>query len=269
MELHYTVAAQTDTGISKDINQDSLMVKVLNIQGIEAAFAVICDGMGGLEHGEIASGVVVRTFEQWYLKSFPTFLKKAQSMAELEKIWKELIEDCNMRIMDYSSQSKVPMGTTLTVLLLFNGLYFFSHVGDCRIYKMSNEIIQLTKDQTFVARQIELGYMTPEQAENDYRRNVLLQCIGTSKNVEPDFQYGEVKVNDTFLICSDGFRHKLSLKELYINCHKELLGFDWCVDNRYENTEKINFRLRELMELVKKRNETDNISAILVKVTDK
>lgn len=269
MELHYTVAAQTDTGISKNINQDSLMVKVLSIHGIEAAFAVICDGMGGLEQGEIASGVVVRTFEQWYLKSFPSFLETAQSMAELEKIWKDLIDDCNLRIMDYSNQSKTTMGTTLTLLLLFNGWYFISHVGDCRVYKMSNEIEQLTKDQTYVARQVELGYMTSEQAENDYRRNVLLQCIGTGKKVEPDFEYGEVKPGETFLVCSDGFRHKLTLKELYMNCHKELLEYDWCVENRYENTQKANERLRELMELAKKRNETDNISAILVKITDR
>ena len=269
MELHYTVAAQTDIGISKNVNQDSLMVKVLNIHGMEAAFAVICDGMGGLEHGEVASGVVVRCFEQWYLKSFANFLEKAESMAELEQVWKELIDDCNMRIKDYSSHSNITMGTTVTLLLLFNGLYFISHVGDCRVYKMSGDIIQLTKDQTYVAREVELGHMTPQQAENDYRKNVLLQCVGTGKKIEPDFEYGEIKAGETFLVCSDGFRHKLTLKELYMNCHKELLDYDWCVENRYENTDKANLRLRELIELCKKRMETDNISAILIKATDR
>lgn len=269
MELHYTVAAQTDAGISKSINQDSLMVKVLSIHGIEAAFAVICDGMGGLEQGEIASAVVVRCFEQWYLKSFPTFLETAESLAELEQVWKELIDDCNMRIIDYGNKSKAPMGTTLTLLLLFNGLYFISHVGDCRVYRLSEDITQLTKDQTYVAREVELGHMTPEQAENDSRRNVLLQCIGTGKYIEPEFQYGEVKANESFLICSDGFRHRLTQKELYMNCHKELLGLDWCVEKRYENTDKVNKQLRELIELNKKRMETDNISVILMKVTDR
>ena len=63
MELHYTVAAQTDVGIVKKVNQDSLTVKVANTPYGETAIAVICDGMGGLEQGEIASAVVVRTYE--------------------------------------------------------------------------------------------------------------------------------------------------------------------------------------------------------------
>lgn len=268
MALHYTVAAQTDAGIVKSINQDSLMVKVIEVHGIEAAFAVICDGMGGLEQGEVASAVVVKNFEQWFLKDFPKLLEVGLEPGELENIWKRLIDDCNIRIKDYSDQCKASMGTTLTALLLFNGYYFISHIGDCRVYKMSGKLKQLTTDQTYVAREVALGHMTPEQAENDSRRSVLLQCIGTGKKISPDFEFGEIRQGETFLLCSDGFRHKLTEKELYINCHAELLGLGWCVDKRFENTEIMNARIRELIELDKKRMENDNISAILLKVSN-
>ena len=67
MELHYTVAAQTDVGIFKDVNQDSMTVKVADTPYGEVAFAVICDGMGGLDQGEVASALVVRAFEEWFI----------------------------------------------------------------------------------------------------------------------------------------------------------------------------------------------------------
>ena len=71
MEWHYTVAAQTDAGTTKTVNQDSLTVKVANTIYGEVAFAVICDGMGGLQQGEVASSAVVRAYEQWFLRDLP------------------------------------------------------------------------------------------------------------------------------------------------------------------------------------------------------
>ena len=85
MEWHYTVAAQTDAGTVKQVNQDSLTVKVANTSYGEAAFAVLCDGMGGLEQGEVASSVVVRTYEQWFLREFTLFLARGFSEGPLKK----------------------------------------------------------------------------------------------------------------------------------------------------------------------------------------
>ena len=141
MELHYTVAAQTDVGIAKKVNQDSLTVKVANTPYGETAIAVICDGMGGLEQGEIASAVVVRTYEQWFLKGLPSALHESGGRLDaswLRESWDRLANDCNARILDYSRERKTAMGTTLTVLLLFEGCFYISHVGDCRVYQMTD-----------------------------------------------------------------------------------------------------------------------------------
>ena len=274
MELHYTVAAQTDVGIVKNVNQDSLTVKVANTPYGETAIAVICDGMGGLEQGEIASAVVVRTYEQWFLRELPQALGKGGGSLDiswLEERWYRLANDCNARILDYSKERRATMGTTLTVLLLFEGCFYISHVGDCRVYQMSdfdNPFNMLTTDQTYVAREVALGHMTPEQAKNDARKNVLLQCIGTVNRVEPDFISGEYQIGDSFLLCSDGFRHELSEREMYDYCHLALTDIAWHVDYRQDNSRLMSGQLKYLIEQNKSRMEKDNISAILMKVMD-
>jgi len=272
MDLHYTVAAQTDVGLVKCVNQDSLTVKVANTPYGEAAAAVLCDGMGGLEQGEIASAVVVRAYEQWFLKTFPLALNEGGGRIDtrrLEKSWEHIANDCNARILDYSRERRTTMGTTLTILLLFGGNFYISHVGDCRVYHMKDSGIEmelLTTDQTYVEREVALGHMTPEQAKNDSRRNVLLQCIGTVSCVEPDFISGTYQTGNSFLLCSDGFRHELLEQEIYDYCHLALRDMAWGVDYRQENTRLMSIQLKYLIEQNKERMEKDNISAILIKV---
>lgn len=268
MKWHYTVAAYSDVGTVKTVNQDCLTVKVANTIYGEAAFAVMCDGMGGLELGEVASNLAVQLYEQWFLRELPPLLARGFSEEKLEQVWHRLANDCNAQLVGYSSAQNAAMGTTLTVLLLLEGRYYISHVGDCRVYVMGNGMEQLTADQTYVAREVALGHMTPEQAQTDARRNVLLQCIGMEDSVRPDFLMGDFYHGDTFLVCSDGFRHKLSDAEIYTYCHTSLDGMEWFVGNRLNNSHFMNGRLRYVMENIKARGERDNISAVLVKAVN-
>ncbi|GFI24352.1 protein phosphatase PrpC [Lachnospiraceae bacterium] len=268
MEWHYTVAAQTDVGISKSVNQDSITVKVANTIYGEAAFAVICDGMGGLEQGEVASSMVVHAYEQWFLRELPQIFARGFAEDILEHMWYQLANDCNNIIKDYGKTKNAAMGTTLTAVLLIGGRYYISHIGDCRVYVMGNGMEQLTCDQTYVAREVALGHMTPEQAQNDARRNVLLQCIGMVNTVKPDFLMGDFYGGDSFLICSDGFRHLLAEVELYDYCHTALEDLPWFLAKRLENSHIMNRQLKCLIEANKARGERDNISAILIKVTN-
>ena len=99
------------------------------------------------------------------------------------------------------------MGTTVTAMILTGGYYYIVNVGDSRAYEICSNLQVLTRDQTVVAREVEQGLLTLEQAETDPRRSVLLQCIGASDVVYPDFFLGEVKKDAVYMLCSDGFRH--------------------------------------------------------------
>lgn len=131
---------------------------------------------------------------------------------------------------------------------------------------MGNGMEQLTTDQTYVAREVALGHMTPEQALNDARRNVLLQCIGTVNCVKPDFLMGDFYAGDSFLLCSDGFRHLQTEADIYQYCHTTLEQMDWQVAKRLENSHFMNGRLRGIIDSIKELGERDNISAVLVKI---
>ena len=130
-----------------------------------------------------------------------------------------------------------------------------AHVGDSRIYKITNKIEQLTEDQTYVAREIKLGRMTPQQAAVDPQRNMLLQCVGASTVVDPAFYYGNVTPGDVFVLCSDGFRHVISDEEIFENLNYSNIPE---IKNMQDNS-------KYLIELNKRRNERDNISVAVLK----
>jgi serine/threonine protein phosphatase PrpC len=186
---------------------------------------------------------------------------------DIKKAWEDIALDCNSRISQYAKKINASMGTTLTVMLIVDDCYYISHVGDCRVYAMDGDNInQITADQTYVAREVMLGHMTAQQAKNDSRRNVILQCIGTGRELKPEFSYGKVQADESFLLCSDGFRHEVSDDEIYEYCHGRLLDIGWESDGRNESSKRMGGQLKSVIELNKNRGEHDNISAILIKV---
>jgi serine/threonine protein phosphatase PrpC len=265
MGFWYVAAARTDIGNAKNVNQDSLTLKVAKTSFGEAVIAVLCDGMGGLQQGEVASAVVVRAYERWFMDELSGILRYGFKPDEIKKAWNDISLDCNSRISEYAKKINASMGTTLTVLLIADGCYYIAHVGDCRVYSMNDNINQITADQTYVAREVALGHMTWQQAKNDSRRNVILQCIGTGRELKPEFLYGKVQAGDSFLLCSDGFRHEVSDDEIYKYCHEKLVNTDWKSGGRHEKSRQIGTQLENVIELNKKRGEHDNISAILIK----
>ena len=87
-------------------------------------------------------------------------------------------------------------------------------------------------------------------------------------SVKPDFLRGDFYDRDSFLVCSDGFRHQLTEVEIYEYCHTTLEGMEWLVANRMDNSHFMNGRIRCLIDNIKERGEQDNISAILIKAAN-
>lgn len=159
------------------------------------------------------------------------------------------------------------LGTTLTAILLAGQVYYILHVGDGRVYEFTGKGTKiLTKDQTYVAREVELGHMTVEQAKNDSRKSVLLQCIGVNETLRPDFMMGEIPENAAFLVCTDGFWHEPPREVLYRTCYEDMQMLEWMPQNNKQNAASMQETLKGLASRSKQRGERDNLSAILIQV---
>ena len=253
--MNFIVSANTDIGITKSTNQDSLSVKVINTPQGRMTFAILCDGMGGLDKGEVASAAVIRAFDEWVYNSLPALCEGPLNDYVIRDQWNRIITEQNNSIKRYGARQGVRLGTTAVIMLITQTRYYIMNVGDSRAYEIADGVKQLTKDQTFVAREVELGNMTPEQALVDERRSVLLQCVGASDDVYPDMFCDVPSNNAVYMLCSDGFRHEISEAEIYEKFQPDVL-FDDSTMSRHS---------QDLIELNKIRRERDNISVILVR----
>lgn len=252
--MRFIATADTDIGTVKKTNQDSMLIKHAECSLGEILMAVVCDGMGGLDKGEIASAVVIREFARWFDEELAYELENVD-MNVIGAKWALMLKDLNVKISEYAAETDSTMGTTFTGVLFVNDEYVAAHVGDTRLYYLGSYTKQLTTDHTFIAREIARGNMTAEQAKKDRRRNLLLQCIGASKVVEPEILHGYTE-KGVYMICSDGFRHEITDQEIYESLKPINLV----------NKASMHNNSRYLIEQVKSRGERDNISVLLIKV---
>ncbi len=245
----------TDIGIQKETNQDSLCLKVANTPYGRVALAVVCDGMGGLAKGEVASASLIGAFETWFVTAFPQMLQEGFDAQALANAWNEIVQSQNQKIGAYGARHGVSLGTTVVAMLLFETQYYVLNVGDSRAYEITAEAVHiLTHDQTLIAREIQAGRLTPEQALADPRRSVLLQCVGASKVVEPEIVVGNTHKNATYLLCSDGFRHVITSEEIHQYLNPQTAP----------TTEHLQQYAQALVDINKQRLENDNITVVLV-----
>lgn len=253
--MNFIVSATTDIGLTKQTNQDSFSVRVFSTRQGKMVFAVLCDGMGGLSKGEVASATLVNAFCRWADSRLPVLSEREISDGEIRAEWDSIVTNYNQKIKAYAASWCTNMGTTVTAMLLTQSRYYILNVGDTRAYEIAEGVRVLTKDQTLVAQEVELGNMTPEEAENDPRRSVLLQCVGASDEVCPDMFFGTPKLDAVYMLCSDGFRHEISEEEIY----------QYLNPNVMLDADGMKRNMDALIEINKQRQERDNISVISIR----
>jgi len=250
--MDFIYAAISDIGISRKVNQDALFVSTTVSPFGNIGFAVVCDGMGGLTQGEVASASLISAFKEWYHKELPILSQSKIQDKDIVEQWNLVIKDVNSRIKKHGEQNNSRLGSTVTVLLLTEYRYFLMNIGDTRAYLLKNGVNQLTVDHTLVEQQIRLGNLTREQAEKSSIRSVITRCVGVTEEVYPDFFFGTPENEAMYILCSDGFRHKIKESEIY----SELSS------RKFKTSIDIQQSLFRLVELNKYRKETDNISVV-------
>ncbi|SKC01056.1 Serine/threonine protein phosphatase PrpC [Lachnospiraceae bacterium] len=262
------IAALSDVGTVREINQDSVLIKTDTAHSYgKVVFAMLCDGMGGLSGGEIASATMVRRFEKWFEEEMPKELSAEDTTEQLDgsgnivgklrsvrNSWLCMAEEVNRLLLKYGEEKHIKIGTTAVALLIVNEEYILMNVGDSRIYGINGgRTRQLTRDQSYIQRMIDLGRLTRHEAEQSHRDNLLLQCIGVNEELSPEFEQGCVSTDTAFVLCSDGFWKKLTPEEIGEAIWK---GMD--------SESLLKEEIRDLINKVKTRKEHDNISAAAV-----
>ena len=237
-------AARTDVGMIRSGNEDNFAVSDWGNRGL----FIVADGMGGHAAGEVASEMAVQTIERELQN-----LKDPHDDDAEDKL-ADALRKANRTIHDrtITEVDKQGMGTTASVLLLWESKYLIGQVGDSRVYLLRDgELQQLTKDHSYVQEQVDAGFLTPEQARYHPYSNVITRCVGASPEVEPDIYEGEVKIGDLFLVASDGLTGMVDDRRLQI-----------LLMSRAAPERKVHALIAE----ANGRGGLDNITAIVVQV---
>ena len=249
------VAAHSNIGNHRSVNEDSLCVKVASSDFGDYVMVVVCDGMGGLSKGELASATVVEMFSDWFDLELPKLLVKENFAQKVKDQWGDLICRANRDILQYGKHLNKTMGTTVSAMLFCRDEYYIiAHVGDSRVYQIDTDVLQLTEDQTVAAREVRSQRMSPEYAKNSPSQHILLQCVGASSEVNPVFYEGTVKKRCCYLLCTDGFYH---------------IPQEWEWKDAFMRSEewdeiRLHDQIFEVAESIISRGETDNLSAVVV-----
>lgn len=203
------IFSKTDRGRVRTDNQDAYFAGKITDDSV---FAVVCDGMGGANAGNVASELAVRHISEYVIRSY----RDGMDMTDTEKTLKNAIVSANISLYDkaVNNTELAGMGTTAVAAFVKDGTAVIAHVGDSRIYLVNGEIKQLTRDHSVVQSLIESGKITPEDAKVHPRKNVITRALGAEENVAVDSDCLNLSDGDTLLLCSDGLTNFLDDKDI-------------------------------------------------------
>ncbi|MGH3645727.1 MAG: PP2C family protein-serine/threonine phosphatase [Micromonosporaceae bacterium] len=238
MTLTLRYAARSDRGLIRDGNQDSVYAG--------PRLLAVADGMGGMAAGDVASNIVIGVLAP---------LDEDVSGGDLIDRLRQVVSAANQQLretVDANPQME-GMGTTLTALLFSGSKAALVNVGDSRTYLMRDgQLVQVTKDDTYVQMLVDEGRITAEEAGSHPQRSLLTRALD-GRDVDPEYSVREARNGDRYLLCSDGLSGVVS-HETIADTLAELKDPDECVDR--------------LVQLALRGGGPDNVTVIVADITD-
>ena len=236
--MGYKYSSVTNIGLKRLGNEDSLGVYEIE-NGI---LAIVCDGLGGNNAGDVASQLSVNTVYEYFKSSIQNDY--------LERIKSAILKANNSILHQASLNSDFKgMATTIEVLFLLENNAYFGHVGDSRIYFLQNgKLKQLTKDHSLVQKLIDEEFLTVDEAEHSPNRNIIMRALGDNSAIEIDLNKITVNSSDDnlFFLCTDGVTTVVKDNEL-----EKILS-------NYDNIKE------SLSDLIKLRGAPDNYTFVCI-----
>jgi protein phosphatase len=256
LETQITFHGKTDVGQRRELNEDTFYASDRD------CFAVVADGMGGRDYGEVASSLFVSTLNSYMKKFFPGSFRMRKredgcgAPHHLMTLFDTWFRDINLAVYTWGDLDRKyrEMGTTVAFLYQQRDFGIVGHVGDSRVYRKRNGTFSLlTEDHSFVNTQLKAKLITAEEALNSSHRNIITRAIGTRSTVKPTFRVCTAQPGDIFLLCSDG------LSDLV---EDERIGE--IVEDHQESLESA---VDALVDEANSRGGKDNITVVLGLVT--
>lgn len=251
MSLHEVldIALSSDAGVIRSHNEDAVFADA------DLGIAILADGMGGYNAGEVASGMATSLLAT----GFATLLREAQTDDKLLSHPEQLINDeiCGTNAAIFNaSQTEIKysgMGTTLVFAWFLNSRLYVAHVGDSRAYLWRDGVLSgLTRDHSLLQEQIDSGTISLDEARVSLNRNLVTRALGIEPEVEVDIGVHDVREGDILLLCSDGLNDMLDDDQIseVIEVHGGNLAI----------------AAEQLVEQANDYGGRDNVSVILVRV---
>jgi PPM family protein phosphatase len=264
--IEATVFGLSDIGLVRKNNEDNFVIFNLStgqecepavlyrsVLGSLGMLLVVADGMGGEASGEVASGMVAATVPQRLCQNLRSL--ENVSPTNFALLLRESVEYANQMIYEkaHGDESFRGMGTTTTAAAIFGPYLFVAQVGDSRAYvNRHGKMVQLTRDQTFLNYLAEIGAELPEDLENDNRKSILTQAVGTSEALDVKMTYTKLRDGDRLLLCSDGLYNMV-----------KATGLDTVMEEG-DGLEPSGYRL---IEMARQQGGVDNITVVMAEVS--
>jgi PPM family protein phosphatase len=245
--IRIRMAGMSDPGRMRGENEDRIAVHP------ELGLAVLADGMGGHQAGEVASGIAVETvIDHFEHRESGT---AADHASEAETVT-EAIRKANSAIYHagHERADREGMGSTVVVAVFSDNRVCIGHVGDSRLYRLrAGTLEQITKDHSVVQELVNRGIFTAEEARQSVAKNLVTRALGVDPVIEPDVTEALVQDGDLYLLCSDGLN--------------DVLPDDRISHVLNHHGDDIDAAVRELVDLANTGGGPDNISVILARIS--
>ena len=200
----------TDAGRVRPSNQDAFVCGQLSDT---VRFAVVCDGMGGANGGNIASAMAVRVIANRLAEGY----RIGMSDDSLFNLLETTVAAANIEIYDAAQQDPQlqGMGTTAVIAVADDTHALIAHVGDSRAYIYTEgQLQQLTRDDSIVQDMVDKGQLTEEQARSHPRKNFITKALGVTEDVEAGYLTCQLQAQDGLLLCTDGLTNMIPVRDM-------------------------------------------------------
>jgi PPM family protein phosphatase len=246
--LTIELQSAVDPGRARSNNEDSVATDP------EVGLAVLADGMGGYNAGEVASNMAT-SFIRTELGRWLREASSQASDAEVRRAMDICVDNANRAIFNAANSNPqyAGMGTTLVVAVFRDNRVLLGHVGDSRCYRLrEGRLQQITRDHSLLQEQIDAGLITPEQAAFSANKNLVTRAVGVEDTVLLETHQHDVQSGDLFLMCSDGLSDMLDDE-----------GIAHVVQQMLQGSQRLEDGTRSLIDAANDAGGKDNISVIL------